>query len=290
MKQITIKNDSLAVKVALLGAEIQEVKNLKDDFSYIWTADAKYWGRHAPILFPFIGRSNDNKYLLNGKEYSMKQHGFLRDQTFQVAEQKEDQVTLTWSADAASLKIYPYHFTARVTYQLVANQLKISYQIKNENSSAMYYSLGFHPGLNITSDLSDYSLNFTPQVKELTTLLIDPAPFRSGKTAATKLDNGRLALSYPMLDNGLIIYRAKDIKQVSLTSRKDSHRVTEDITDFPYLAIWSPEKKQAPFVCVEPFKGLPDKYGKPVELADKDGENHIIGHHAADIHLSLQFD
>lgn len=61
MEEITIKNDDLEAKISLLGAEIQEVKNLKDDFSYIWTADKQYWGRHAPILFPFIGRSNELK-------------------------------------------------------------------------------------------------------------------------------------------------------------------------------------------------------------------------------------
>lgn len=52
MEQVTIKNDVLAIKVALLGAEVQEVKSLKDNFSYIWYADAKYWGRHAQFYFP----------------------------------------------------------------------------------------------------------------------------------------------------------------------------------------------------------------------------------------------
>lgn len=97
--------------------------------------------------------------------------------------------------------------------------------------------------MNITSNLADYALQFEPQVDSLKTLLIDPAPFRSGKEAQTKLENGKLALSYPMLDDGLIIYETKDLKSVSLVSEQDDHRVTEDISDFPYLAIWSPEKK-----------------------------------------------
>ncbi len=289
MKEITIKNDNLAVKIAALGAEIQTVESLKDRYQYIWTADAKYWGRHAPVLFPFIGRSNNNQYLLNGNTYQMKQHGFLRDQVFTVDNQKEDQVTLTWHSNDETYQIYPYRFKATINYQLVNNQLKISYQIDNENEAAMYYSLGFHPGLNISSNLADYALKFTPAVSKLRTLLIDPAPFRSGQTKQTKLRNGELPLSYPMLDNGLIIYDAKNIRSVTLLSKKDSHSVTENLSDFPYLAIWSPEKKHAPFVCVEPFKGLPDKYGQPGELTDKDGESHIIGHQTAKIHLALKF-
>lgn len=290
MQKITIKNDNLAIKISTLGAEIQEVDNLKDHYQYVWTADAKYWGRHAPVLFPFIGRSNNNQYLLNGKAYSMKQHGFLRDQTFTIDSQKKDQVQLSWHSDEKTYRIYPYHFKATINYQLVNDQLKISYQIDNENDAAMYYSLGFHPGLNISSNLADYALQFTPTVSELKTLLIDPAPFRSGKTAQIKLQNGKLPLSYPMLDDGLIIYDVKNIRSVSLLSKKDSHSVKEDLSDFPYLAIWSPEKKHAPFVCVEPFKGLPDKYGQPGELTNKDGESHIIGHQTANIHLALKFD
>lgn len=98
MEQVTIENDVLAIKVALLGAEVQEVKSLKDNFSYIWYADAKYWGRHAPVLFPFIGRSYENKYLIDGKEYNMKQHGFLRDQVFKIVDKQKNKLVLQHSA------------------------------------------------------------------------------------------------------------------------------------------------------------------------------------------------
>lgn len=289
MEQITIKNNNLEAKIALLGAEIQEVKNLKDNFSYIWTADKQYWGRHAPILFPFIGRSNNNQYLIDGKKYDMKQHGFLRDQTFEVAAQDEDRVVLKSSATDETKKVYPYDYTVTITYKLVDNELKASYEIENKNNSAMYYSFGFHPGLSISSDLSDYALEFEPKAESLKTLLIDPAPFRSGKEAQTKLENGKLALSYPMLDDGLIIFDVKDLKTVSLVSSKDGHRVTEDISAFPYLAIWSPEKKHASFVCVEPFRGLPDKYGESIEISKKDGEQHIIGHQTDEFGVALKF-
>lgn len=289
MKQIIIKNNELSVKIALLGAEIQEIKNLKDNFSYIWHADKKYWGRHAPILFPIVGRLNDNKYYLNGKEYQMTQHGFLRDHAFKVVKQKTDEITLAQSSTDQSLQVYPYHFTVQVTYKLVANTLKVEFAIENKNDAAMYYSIGLHPGLNITSDLSDYSLNFAPKVDELKTYLIGPNPFRSGKTAPTKLKDGSLALNYPMFDNGVKIFYIHDIKEVSLTSSKDNHQISEDISEIPYLSVWTPEKKHAPFICVEPYKGLPDKYGKSCELSERDGESHIIGHQIANIHLALKF-
>ena len=43
-----------------------------------------YWGRHAPILFPFVGRVIGGVYRIGDKEYPMKtQHGFARDKEFE---------------------------------------------------------------------------------------------------------------------------------------------------------------------------------------------------------------
>lgn len=290
MSIISIKNDKLKVTISTLGAELQGVENLNDHFQYIWNdKEKKYWQRHAPILFPFIGRSNDNTYLLDGKKYSMSQHGFLRDQTFSEEYKDQNSVTLRSDSNSSTLKKYPFYYTFKVTYSLEGNHLRIKYTIENRNDKTMYYSLGFHPGLNIESNLSDYSLEFNPDNTSLEELMINPAPFRSGEIDEVPLSDSRLFLSYPMLDNGLIILDAKSEKSVILTNTRAKHEVTEDISDFPYLAIWSPEKKNAPFVCVEPFKGLPDKYGKPVELKKKDAESHIVTHGKDVINLQISF-
>lgn len=82
----------------------------------------------------------------------------------------------------------------------------ITNRINNFTANTMYYSLGFHPAFNIEGDLADYSLDFVPEQEKLTDLLIDPAPFRSGKEATVELKDSSLPLSYPMLDKGLKIY------------------------------------------------------------------------------------
>lgn len=289
MEQVTIENDVLAIKVALLGAEVQEVKSLKDNFSYIWYADAKYWGRRAPVLFPFIGRSYENKYLIDGKEYNMKQHGFLRDQVFKIVDKQKNKLVLQHSATEETKLVYPYSYTVTITYTLEDTYLHINYEIDNNDAKDMYYSFGFHPGFNLNSDLSNYSLQFEPKLNSLPTLLVEPNPFRNGKIADTQLQNGKLELNYPMLDNGVKIYDISDIKTVSLISCVDAHQVTEDIADFPYLAVWSPENKKAPFLCVEPFRGLPDQYGKTMDIQDKLGEQHIAANSNDQFTVSLNF-
>lgn len=288
-KEYAIANEQLKVKISSLGAELQSVKSQQDGYEYVWQADTRYWSRHAPLLFPFIGRSNDNSYLLDGQKYAMKQHGFLRDNEFKLVSLESDQIVLLFESSPETKQVYPYDFAFKVKYQLRGKELLVRYRIDNFNDKKMYYSLGFHPAFNLEGDLADYRLEFDPKQTELTSLLIDPAPFRSGKEEKVALKDGSLPLSWPMLDKGLKIYTADAVSRVKLASGHQ-HTVSLDISDFPYLAVWSPEEKRAPFVCVEPFRGLPDRYGQPVELSEKDGEQWLFPEMYNQITTTLTFD
>ena len=83
---VTLKNQVLTVLIEDAGAQLCSVKNTAGT-EYIWQADPAVWGRHAPLLFPVLGRLKDSKYTLNGKEYTIPMHGFARDSAFAVTEQ-----------------------------------------------------------------------------------------------------------------------------------------------------------------------------------------------------------
>ena len=56
----------------------------------IWTGEPEIWNRHAPILFPFVGKVKDGTYRIGDKEFAMKtQHGFARDSEFALVEQND---------------------------------------------------------------------------------------------------------------------------------------------------------------------------------------------------------
>ena len=75
-----IENERLRVTVADAGAELVSVCDKAREPERIWTGDGAVWNRHAPILFPFVGKVTDGKYRVGGREYPMKtQHGFARD-------------------------------------------------------------------------------------------------------------------------------------------------------------------------------------------------------------------
>ena len=81
-----IRNGNIQAVISDLGAELQSIK--KDGTEYLWNGDERYWSERSPILFPYVGRFTEGKYLLDGKEYEMNIHGFARKFAYHVVYQE----------------------------------------------------------------------------------------------------------------------------------------------------------------------------------------------------------
>ena len=55
----TLENECLRVTVADDGAELVSVWDKASGSERVWNADPAVWNRHAPILFPFVGKVVD---------------------------------------------------------------------------------------------------------------------------------------------------------------------------------------------------------------------------------------
>ena len=77
-------NNDLQITIDHKGAELVSIQC--DGKEYLWNGDDKFWNRHAPILFPIVGKLADDKLRIEGHEYTMKQHGFARDTEFMEQE------------------------------------------------------------------------------------------------------------------------------------------------------------------------------------------------------------
>ena len=64
----TIENDYLKVSVDDHGAELCSIFDKVHNREVIWQADPAYWKRHAPVLFPNVGRHFEDHYRINGVE------------------------------------------------------------------------------------------------------------------------------------------------------------------------------------------------------------------------------
>ncbi len=56
-----IENEYLRATVADAGAELISVREKASGAERIWTGDPAVWNRHAPLLFPFVGKVIDGQ-------------------------------------------------------------------------------------------------------------------------------------------------------------------------------------------------------------------------------------
>jgi len=77
----------------------------------IWQAGAA-WPRHAPLLFPIVGRLKNDELRHRGKTYPMTQHGFARDQVFEWRERSAASCSLVLRDSAATRARYPVRVSA----------------------------------------------------------------------------------------------------------------------------------------------------------------------------------
>ncbi|MCR4750908.1 MAG: aldose 1-epimerase family protein, partial [Eubacterium sp.] len=117
MHMSILENDRLKVTVSDHGAELCSVVDKATGCERIWCADPAVWNRHAPILFPFVGKVTEGKYRVGGREYRMKtQHGFARDMDFCCVEETASSVTHCLTSTEATKEIYPYDFRLQVKH------------------------------------------------------------------------------------------------------------------------------------------------------------------------------
>ena len=288
----TLKNSEMEVQVSSKGGELVSLRDA-DQTEYIWIGDARYWKRHAPQLFPCIGRLTNNQYKMDGALHEMGQHGFLRDYELTKVESEEqagaetvrdaagqagakaETVTslhLQLQSDTSTRQLYDRDWTVDIFYRLCGKTLSVRFQVRNCDTRTMRFGYGIHPGFNVPLNpalrFEDYRLDFhevsTPKQMELTEHYTI-----SGGMHDYALAEGRyLPLQHSLFDHDAIIL--KDMPHtVTLGSQKDEKKVTVTFPDMPYLGIWHAPETDAPFVCIEPWSSLPSTDGVVDEFETK---------------------
>ena len=235
--------------------KIHQGEDCKDDKGKV------YWKRHAPVLFPVVGKLKRNQTIINGRTFEIPQHGFARDLEFEPVTKLHNFHSYVLRSNKYTQARYPFDFELYNTYRQEGNKLIVIYKVINRGSSSMPFGLGGHPAFKIDPDdlkRGNYYLEFKEEEDKSHFLyLVDGLV--GTEYAKNKLINNRiLPLDEHTFDNDALIIKGIQNKKISLNNTRTRKTVlTLDFEGWPYLGIWS--KPEAPFICLEPWQSTADR-------------------------------
>ena len=274
---VEIKKGKLAMVVSTLGAEPQSLK--LDGMEYLWQGDKEYWFRRAPLLFPMIGPTKDDKIWVKGREYSMPNNGFARDTEFELVASGSDWAEFRLEdSEKTRRENYPYGFSLTVRYTLLESGYNASATIMAKDD--LYYTFAWHPAFSLDINgrgcsLESYSLSFEKN-EHLDRL------YQSGESYVREKDflvGDTIELRRTETDKGPIVLRGVESREITLTSTEGEHGVTAELGNMTTFVAWTQQGRHGQFICLEPMVsfGFADR---PLEIEKMEETRHLEKDHS----------
>lgn len=262
----TLENDILKIAIDTHGAELSSIYNKKEDKEMLWQGNPEYWGRKSPVLFPVVGKYKNGKTTYNGKEYSLGQHGFARDSEFTLVEKTENKLAFELTSSEETLEKYPFKFRLVCSFELNNDKIIVGWQVENTDDKKIYFSIGAHPafycekgktlltmnGENIKYNLINSEGLYTPQKYDV---------------------ENKIVLHDEVFDNDALIIENSGVTEVALVDNDKKYLTVK--FDAEVFGIWSPAKKNAPFVCIEPWYGRCDAEDFEGDITEREWGNSL---------------
>ena len=258
-----LTNGIIAIEVAEHGAEMRSLT--KEGRQYLWTGDAKFWGRCAPILFPAVGKPFQDEIRVDGTVYPLKQHGFARDCEFKVLAEEKDSIRLQMMESERS-QAYPYRLGLEVCYRLEGLTVTAEWTVTNLDDKEAFFQIGAHPGFLLPDFDPESAVNGYVRFYGKNGKLVAPTLFSDLEDGNRIPKDHKVMLlrETPLMVPGTFIHDALIIEkgQVTKVELWDRHcdlLLTVDCPQAEAFGIWAPYKEGCPFVCLEPWCGLTDR-------------------------------
>lgn len=284
---ITIRNSQLCARIALLGAEVQSLQDCQSQQEYMWHGDAAYWKGHSPLLFPNVGSLWEGEWRLDGKSYRLPKHGFVRQRTWQVVSQSEASVTLAVEGTEEELAMFPWPYRLEVSYQLEGRSLRADFRVTNLSShSTMWFQLGGHPSTLLPDWQAEGQrvqgyLRFEGRPLSMLRASLQgcteaervPIPWSddvetSAALARHQPANAVVPIAVSTFEHEALIFDGGQVKAVQVLDLQ-KRRVMRISSSAPAWLVWAPQGQHAPFLCCEPWYGLPDPQGFEGEVGER---------------------
>lgn len=252
------------------GAEIRSLKSRSSGTEYIWNADRAWWNGSAPVLFPIIGGLKNGSYSYQSREYTLPSHGFARTSLFRLVSATDCDALFELRADDTTRGCYPFEFRLGVAFHVDYAGLTVRYEVVNEGVGPMYFSIGSHPAFALAfgAPLEHYYLHFNRE-EHAERFFFDAGVLLEQSEPAFN-NRRQLFITRTLFDRGPLIFKTFNSDEITLRCSRSSRAVTVLTKDAPHLGIWS-KPGGAPFLCIEPWHGLPDPVDSSGDITRKPG-------------------
>lgn len=267
-----IASGRLRATIRAQGGEI--VAFADADGPLLWHGGPE-WPRHAPVLFPTVGRLSEDTLLHEGRPYHLTQHGFARDSLFAWVERSPSRAVLELRESEATLAIYPFRFVLRMIYELADGALSVTTRVTNPADSTLICGVGAHPAflwpLAPGVPKERHRLSF-PNPEPGPGLGVDggllgpaiPLPFTGRELDLAERLFANDAIVIPRVANEAVRFAALN------EAGREIRALTVSWEGYKDLGIWS-KPTGAPFLCIEPWFGMASPVGWQGEFAEKPG-------------------
>lgn len=261
-----LSNDIITIEVAEHGAELISLQRYGRE--YLWTGDAAYWNRHAPILFPAVGKPYNNELHIDGEVYPMKQHGFARDSEFEPKYTRRHNSLRLCMKPGSLSDNYPYRLGLEVCYHLDDNKVEVMWVVKNHDEREAYFQIGAHPGFLLpeyqnTDEIHGYIRYFDREGKEVRPVIVNGLEEgnRVPLTEPLHVDS-LMPLTKDTFAHDALMFEGGQVTKTELWDKYlTSPILSVSCPQAEAYGIWAPHKPGCPFVCLEPWCGICDTHG-----------------------------
>ena len=262
-----LENEFLKISVNTYGAELSSIWNKKENKEMLWQGDSAFWGRRSPVLFPVVGKYKNSITTFNGKEYSSGQHGFARDSEFSLVEATDNKLSFKLTNSEETLKQYPFCFTLICSFELIENRIIVGWTVENTDNQKIYFSIGAHPAFYCEKEKTILTMKNGNDIKY--NLINSAGLYTSQKY---EIENS-FVLHESLFDNDALIIENSGVNEISLSNGEKEYLTVA--FDAKIFGIWSPTKKNAPFVCIEPWFGRCDAEDYDGDITTREWSNSL---------------
>lgn len=238
----------------------------------------------------------------------MGQHGIARDMDFTLLSLSDDEIWYELRSSAETRTRYPYDFILRIGYKLHGHTVDVCWEVENPSDEVLPFQIGAHPAFywpmlsdeainegvgamerELSADtargffklhiVNEQKADFLPADKRFvfSEQITAKGCVSETEDSCYEVVDDMIPISTDLFDDDALILPDSQVDSVTILDEAQKPYLTVAFTS-PLVGLWSPPKKNAPFVCIEPWYGRTDSVGYDGMFEDREHMNLLEPH------------